>query len=228
MYCCRGPPRRTNSSNTAVRSSSTAKLRTHSGEETTNCSEVVRGDDLISSQHSAIRWVDHPESFEQFSVSCSTMVPCHHLCPPRRPRAIIFVLLTPPDGIAPAPRGVPQIAVTFDLDPNGILNVSAVDKASGKKCHVTITNEKGRMSKSDIEKCIADAEKFAEEDARLKKLVEAKNELENFVYNCQRTKEENSAAFSEEETEAIDKAVRETEEYVFFVATTDLLFMHDI
>ncbi|CAD7977237.1 unnamed protein product, partial [Amoebophrya sp. A25] len=68
------------------------------------------------------------------------------------------------DGIAPAPRGIPQIAVTFDLDPNGILNVSAVDKASGKKCHITITNEKGRMSKKDIEQSIREAEQFADAD----------------------------------------------------------------
>lgn len=67
-------------------------------------------------------------------------------------------------GLPPAPRGIPQISVTFDIDANGILSVTAQEKATGKKNEITITNDKGRLSKSEIDKMIADAEKFKEED----------------------------------------------------------------
>jgi heat shock 70kDa protein 1/2/6/8 len=86
-------------------------------------------------------------------------------------------------GIPPAPRGTPQIEVSFDLDANGILNVSALEKGTGKTQKITITNDKGRLSKEDIEKMVADAEKYKEEDEKQKKNVEAKNALENYVYN---------------------------------------------
>jgi heat shock 70kDa protein 1/2/6/8 len=79
------------------------------------------------------------------------------------------------EGIPPAPRGTPQIEVTFDVDANGILNVSAVDKASGKRQGITITNEKGRLSKGDIEKLVKEAERFKAEDEMVKRKVEAKN-----------------------------------------------------
>ncbi|CAD7969496.1 unnamed protein product [Amoebophrya sp. A25] len=122
------------------------------------------------------------------------------------------------DGIAPAPRGIPQIAVTFDLDPNGILNVSAVDKASGKKCHITITNEKGRMSKKDIEQSIREAEQFADADEKMRAMVEAKNELDGYVWNVQRTiaedESDNGNRFSGEDKEAIEKVAREVEEFL--------------
>lgn len=85
--------------------------------------------------------------------------------------------------IPPAPRGVPQIEVSFDIDANSILNVSAVDKASGNKQSITITNDKGRLSKEDIEKLVQEAEKYKEEDKKNKERVEAKNELENYVFN---------------------------------------------
>merc|ERR1711990_1039005 len=78
------------------------------------------------------------------------------------------------EGIPPAPRGVPQIEVTFDIDANGILNVSAQDKGTGKSQKITITNDKGRLSKEDIEKMVNDAEKFKAEDELIKKKVEAK------------------------------------------------------
>jgi len=81
------------------------------------------------------------------------------------------------EGIPPSPRGVPQIEVTFDLDANGIMNVSAVDKGTGKSNKITITNDKGRLSKEDIEKMVQDAEKYKDEDAKIKKRVEAKNAL---------------------------------------------------
>lgn len=86
-------------------------------------------------------------------------------------------------GIPPAPRGVPQVEVTFDIDANGILTVSAEDKSTGKKNKITITNDKGRLTKEQIEKMVQDAEKFKEEDEALRLKVEAKNGLENFAYN---------------------------------------------
>ena len=83
------------------------------------------------------------------------------------------------EGIPPAPRGVPQIEVTFDIDANGILNVSAVDKGTGKQNKITITNDKGRLSKEEIEKMVSDAEKFKEEDEAIAKKVQARNGFEN-------------------------------------------------
>merc|ERR1719233_277339 len=80
-------------------------------------------------------------------------------------------------GIPPAPRGVPQIEVTFDIDANGILNVSAADKSTGKQNKITITNDKGRLSKEEIERMVNDAEKFKAEDDKQKDRVSAKNEL---------------------------------------------------
>ncbi|CAH8588521.1 unnamed protein product [Heterobilharzia americana] len=85
-------------------------------------------------------------------------------------------------GIPPAPRGVPQIEVTFDIDANGILNVSAVDKSTGKQNKITITNDKGRLSKDDIERMVSEAEKFKAEDEKQKDRVSAKNSLESYVY----------------------------------------------
>ena len=86
-------------------------------------------------------------------------------------------------GIPPAPRGVPQIEVTFDLDANGIMNVTAMDKSSNKKNSIQITNDKGRLSKEDIEKMVEEAEKFKEDDEKAKELFDSKNELENYLYS---------------------------------------------
>ena len=86
-------------------------------------------------------------------------------------------------GIPPAPRGVPQIEVTFDIDANGILNVSAEDKTTGKRNKITITNDKGRLSKEQIERMVAEAEKFKAEDDLAKARVEAKNQFENLCYS---------------------------------------------
>ncbi|CAN3476354.1 heat shock protein Ssa1p [Diutina catenulata] len=86
-------------------------------------------------------------------------------------------------GIPPAPRGVPQIEVTFDLDANGILNVSAVEKGTGKTQKITITNDKGRLSKEDIERMVSEAEKFKEEDEAEAARVQAKNGLEAYAYS---------------------------------------------
>jgi heat shock protein 1/8 len=90
-------------------------------------------------------------------------------------------------GIPPAPRGVPQITVCFDIDANGILNVSAEDKTTGQKNKITITNDKGRLSKEEIEKMVQDAEKYKSEDEEHKKKVESKNSLENYAYNMRNT-----------------------------------------
>merc|ERR1712180_260260 len=86
-------------------------------------------------------------------------------------------------GIPPAPRGVPQIEVTFDIDANGILNVSAADKSTGKQNKITITNDKGRLSKEDIERMVNDAEKFKAEDEKQKERIAAKNGLESYCFN---------------------------------------------
>lgn len=86
-------------------------------------------------------------------------------------------------GIPPAPRGVPQIEVSFDLDANGILKVTAGDKGTGKSESITITNEKGRLSQEEIDRMVAEAEKFADEDKATREKIEARNGLENYAFN---------------------------------------------
>ena len=90
-------------------------------------------------------------------------------------------------GIPPAPRGVPQIDVTFDIDANGLLNVSAEDKTTGKKNQITITNDKGRLSKEDIERMVNDAKKYEEDDKQQRERIDAKNGLENYAYSMKNT-----------------------------------------
>jgi len=90
-------------------------------------------------------------------------------------------------GIPPAPRGVPQIEVTFDVDANGILNVSAVDKSTGKQNKITITNDKGRLSKEEIERMISEAEKYKAEDEASAERIQSKNALESYAYNLRNT-----------------------------------------
>ncbi len=90
-------------------------------------------------------------------------------------------------GILPAPRGVPHIEVTFDIDANGILNVSAIDKTSGQENKITITNDKGRLSKYEIEYMIADAEKYKKEDETQHERISAKNSLESYCFNIKTT-----------------------------------------
>mmetsp|Transcript_39399 Transcript_39399/g.92140 ORF Transcript_39399/g.92140 Transcript_39399/m.92140 type:complete len:655 (+) Transcript_39399:104-2068(+) len=91
------------------------------------------------------------------------------------------------DGIPPAPRGVPQIEVSFDLDANGIMNVSAADKSTGKSNKITITNDKGRLSQDEIERMVKEAERFKEEDERQRLKIDAKNALENYAYSLKNT-----------------------------------------
>jgi heat shock protein 1/8 len=90
-------------------------------------------------------------------------------------------------GIPPAPRGVPQIEVTFDIDANGILNVSAMDRSTGKENQITITNDKGRLSKDEIERMIADAENYKKEDEIEHERISAKNSLESYCFNIKAT-----------------------------------------
>jgi len=90
-------------------------------------------------------------------------------------------------GIPPAPRGVPQIEVTFDIDANGILNVSASDKTTGKSNRITITNDKGRLSKEEIERMVQEAEKYKAEDEAAASRITAKNGLESYAYNLRNT-----------------------------------------
>jgi len=115
------------------------------------------------------------------------------------------------DGIPPAPRGVPQIEVTFDIDANGILNVSALDKASGKQNKITITNDKGRLSKEEIEKMVQDAEKFKAEDEATKNKIEAKNGFENYCFQMKNTlnEEKLKEAFTDEDKTTIQSTVDE-------------------
>merc|ERR1719324_171871 len=112
------------------------------------------------------------------------------------------------DGIPPAPRGVPQIEVTFDIDANGILNVSAQDKSTGKANQITITNEKGRLSQSEIDRMVQEAEKFRAEDEANRGKVEAKNGLENYCFTMRNTLTEEKLA---DKFEAGDKEKNESE-----------------
>jgi len=115
-------------------------------------------------------------------------------------------------GIERAKRGEPQIEVTFDLDANGILNVEAKDKASGKSERVTVTPDKVRLSQDDIERMVREAEEFADSDKDLREKVEAKNSLEGYLYNLKNQindKDKLKDKLSEEDKETVEKAVKE-------------------
>jgi L1 cell adhesion molecule like protein len=115
-------------------------------------------------------------------------------------------------GIPPAPRGVPQINVCFDIDANGILNASAEDKASGVKNKITITNDKGRLGKDDIERMVQEAERYKAEDEKVKKKVEAKNALENYAYNMRNTVRDDKVGgkLDPADKQKIEKEIEET------------------
>jgi len=113
-------------------------------------------------------------------------------------------------GIPPAPRGVPQIEVTFDIDANGILNVSAVEKGTGKTNKITITNDKGRLSKEEIERMLAEAEKYKEEDEAEAARIAAKNALESYAYSLRNTLSDEKVTLPAEDKEKLTKAVDET------------------
>ena len=119
-------------------------------------------------------------------------------------------------GIPPAPRGVPQIEVTFDVDANGILNVSAADKTTGRSEKITITNDKGRLSKEDIERMIAEAEKYKAEDDAAAERIGAKNGLESYAYNLRNSLNEEAFAskLDAADKDKLKKSIDETIEWL--------------
>ncbi|MBR0480236.1 molecular chaperone DnaK [Candidatus Saccharibacteria bacterium] len=115
------------------------------------------------------------------------------------------------DGIAPAPRGIPQIEVTFNIDANGILNVTAKDKGTGKEQSITIQNS-GNMSKEDIEKAQKEAEAHADEDKKKREAIDARNKLENAVYQAEKMPKDYKDKISEDDAKTIESAVSEAKE----------------
>lgn len=119
--------------------------------------------------------------------------------------------------IPPAPRGVPQIEVTFEIDANSILQVSAVDKAAGVQNQITITNDQGRLSKEEIEKMLRDAEEFAEQDKLAKEKVDARNSLDSYIHQMKNTVEDPEKLgnkMDEDDKEKIKAAVKETQDWL--------------
>ncbi|KAF2298028.1 hypothetical protein GH714_007181 [Hevea brasiliensis] len=120
-------------------------------------------------------------------------------------------------GIPPAPRGTPQIEVTFEVDANGILNVKAEDKGTGKSEKITITNDKGRLSQEEIERMVREAEEFAEEDRKVKEKIDARNSLETYVYNMKNQindKDKLADKLEADEKEKIETSVKEALEWL--------------
>ena len=115
------------------------------------------------------------------------------------------------DGIAPAPRGVPQIEVTFDIDANGIVNVTAKDKGTGKEQHITIQSSTN-MSKEDIDKAVRDAEMHAEEDKKQKETVEIRNRAETTVFQCKKTMEDAGDKLTDADKQPVNDAIAKLEE----------------
>ena len=115
-------------------------------------------------------------------------------------------------GIPPAPRGVPQIEVTFDIDANGILNVSAADKTTGKSSRITITNDKGRLSKEEIDRMVNDAEKYRQEDEEAASRISAKNGLESYTYSLRNTTQDDKLTdkFDPADKKKLEDAITET------------------
>jgi molecular chaperone DnaK len=114
-------------------------------------------------------------------------------------------------GIPPAPRGVPQIEVTFDIDANGILNVSAKDTATGKQQNITITASSG-LTKDEIDRMVKDAESHAADDTKRKQEIEVRNQTDSLVYSTERTLNEHGSKLSEADRKAVEDALNETRE----------------
>jgi heat shock protein 5 len=120
-------------------------------------------------------------------------------------------------GIPPAPRGVPKIEVTFEIDENSILTVSAHEQGTGKSESISITNDKGRLTPEEIERMVADAEKFADEDKVLKEKIDAKHQLENYIYQMRNTiedKEKLADKIDDEDKSAIQDALSEAADWL--------------
>jgi len=121
------------------------------------------------------------------------------------------------DGIPPMPRGVPQIEITYDVDANGILNITALEKSTGKSNNITITNDKGRLSSEEIERMVQEAEKFKDQDEENKGKIEGKNSLENYLYQMRNSVKDEKATIPEEVktniNESIDEGLKWLEEH---------------
>ena len=130
------------------------------------------------------------------------------------------------DGIAPAPRGIPQIEVTFDIDANGIVHVSAKDKGTGKEQNITITSSTN-MSKEDIDKAVKDAEMFAEEDKRRREEVDTKNNAENFVFQCEKALNDFGDKVTAEDKAPIEAKCNELKEALKVNDIADIKAKHD-
>merc|ERR1711968_411219 len=127
-------------------------------------------------------------------------------------------------GIPPAPRGVPQIEVTFEIDANGILQVSAEDKGTGKAEKITITNDKGRLSQEEIDRMVQEAKEYEEEDKRVKEKIDAKNSLESYIYNIKNTindEDKIKDKLSDEDKETLEEVVKTTTEWIDENASAD-------
>jgi heat shock protein 5 len=119
--------------------------------------------------------------------------------------------------IPAAPKGVPQIEVTFEIDENSLLTVQAVDKGTNKKERITITNDMGRLSKDEIDKMIADSEKFAEEDKKIKDKIDSKNAMENYVTQMKATvteKDKLGGKLDPEDVSSILEAIEDTADWM--------------
>jgi len=120
-------------------------------------------------------------------------------------------------GIPPAPRGTPQIEVTFEIDANGILNVAATDKGSGSTEKITITNDTGRLSQEEIERMVQEAEEYAEEDKKVKEKIDSRNEFESHIYSVKSVvsdKDKWEGKITEEEKDTVDEAVKEAMDWL--------------
>ena len=135
--------------------------------------------------------------------------------------------------IPPARRGVPAIEVTFDVDPNGILDVTAIDKISGKKNRITITNDKGRLSKDEIERIIADAENYKKEENTQHERISAKNSLELYCFKIRESTDDDKtrSKFSKDDEKKINQIIESTiawiettQVYIRYLKLVDLFF----